>query len=376
MYSCSCEYKPTADTGDKDNETSCGSNNTEINVINEPISTLYVGSVISSDKEEITSSETTIIEIENDTSTTEPTISLTENEIISSKETTTTEEITVPLTTISTTLLPTTEQPSTTEIIIIPQQTAEPEFKKNVFTIIHSDFMPSDYLIDNMNTVIKNDKFRTGFYLKALDGTIEMFCNPTYEYSYDSTIKGAVALYVYKEIVSGNVNLDTYIGNETIGALLDKMLYESDNNAYHSLRNYFSNNKINNFTSSLGCKTFKISNQWASETPKDAGILWEEIYKFCNNSGDIGELFMSQLINAKWNFVSDALGKYTIPHKYGYTSDVFAENSLILKDEGRSYIFTYYTSGSYDNNILSQVIIILDEIMQEYDTYTSNDYNN
>ena len=292
----------------------------------------------------------------------ESTISSTDIEIISIVELTeaiTTAEPTEPPTT---TIL-------TTEAPIVTQLPTEPVYN-NIFSIIHDDFVPSDNLINEINKVIRNDKFRTGFYLKSLDGTLEMECNSTYQYYGDSTIKTAVALYVYKEVTAGRVNLDTYIGEEKISDLVCKMLEVSDNPAYHTLRNYFGRDKINNLTSSLGCKTFKISNEWANATPKDAGILWEGVYKFYNNSGEIGELFMSQLVNALWNAVSESLDyQYTIPHKYGYNNDVFAENSLILKDEGSSYIFTYYTLGSYNNNNLKQIIIILDEMMKEYDIY-------
>ena len=50
-----------------------------------------------------------------------------------------------------------------------------------------------------------------------------------------------------------------------------------------------------------------------------------------------------------------------------------SENCLILKDyadgepTGRSYIFTYYTSGGQNDNSLTEVVTLLDEIMTEYD---------
>ena len=304
-------------------------------------------------------------EIKTNVSATEP--------VISSIKTT--ETPTEALTSIIKTLIteaPTIEQTAEAKVIK-PQLLSEPIFTDNEFSVIHENFIPSENLINKINDVIKNDKYRTSFYLKSLDGTIEMGYNPAGEYYGDSTIKTTVALYIYNEVLEGRADLETPIGEETIGSLLDIMLHISDSGVYHILRDYFGKDKINKATEDLGCKTFKIYNQWAYATPIDAAILWEEVYRFINRSGEIGKLFMNQLINAQWNFVNDALGKYTVAHKYGNTDDVFAENCFVLKDKGRSYIFAYYSSSGYDyeNNILSQVINILDEIMIEYDNYSN-----
>ena len=259
----------------------------------------------------------------------------------------------------------TTESVAETKLIL-----KNPELmRKSMLEIFNSDFIPSEYLINNINELIKNDTFRTGFYLKSLDGSIEMGYNITQEYSYDSTIKTAVALYLYKEVLEGRVNLDEYIKNETIGGLIERMLITSDSDAYLILRNYFGKEKVNALTKSLGCTTFFIINDWGIETPKDAGILFEGVYKFCadENSGEIGELFLNQLIASHWNYIGEVFTQYTVAHKYGQTGNVFAQNCLILKDEGSSYIFTYYTSGGYNPNNSIQVFATLDEIMKEYD---------
>jgi len=287
----------------------------------------------------------------------------------------------------------TTEDISETEQVIIKKQISPPEpvtepltipapipepvpepIQKFMFTVMNSDFTPSEYLINDINEIIKNDTFRTGFYLKSLDGNIEMGHNITEKYSYDSTIKTAVALYLYKEVAENRIDLNEYINDETIGGLISRMLITSDSDAYLILRNHFGKEKINALTKSLGCKTFTIINDWGTETPVDAGILWEGVYKFCNDdrSGEIGKLFMNQLLTSHWNFIGDILPQYSVAHKYGQTNSVFAQNCFIFKEVGNSYIFTYYTSGGREPNNLSQVVTTLDEIMKEYDLYLEN----
>jgi len=264
----------------------------------------------------------------------------------------------------------TTKKPTTTTTTPPPVISQGPAFQKNAFSIIHADFTPSDALMQKMNHAIKNNAFRTSFYLESLDGSLKMGYNPDDEYFGASTIKVAVALYAYQEVAAGRADLNTRVGNETMGNLLSKMLDVSDNDAYKALRDYFGKDKINQLTANLGCRTFKIAPQWAQATPRDAAIVWRAVNHFCNSSGSTGTLLMNQLVNAKWNQVAEALGQYKIPHKYGYTNQppiVYAETCLVLKDQGRSYIFTYYTTGSDANNNLKEIVCTLDLMMKEYD---------
>ncbi|MCL2884068.1 MAG: class A beta-lactamase-related serine hydrolase [Oscillospiraceae bacterium] len=278
-------------------------------------------------------------------------------------------------TTLTTFQATSTSPATTTSVMAAATEAPAPRFQNNIFTMIDAiGFFPSTDLMTQMKAIINSDAYRTGFYLKSLDGgSIEMGYNPGGEYFGASTIKSAVALYIYREVAAGRMHLDAFIGIESIGSLLERMLNVSANDAYATLRDYVGSAKINALTSSLGCRTFQISSRgWAQATPIDAAILWQAIYDFCS-SCDTGKLFMDQLINAQWNEVKDALGDgYTIPHKYGYMTGslaVYSENSLILKTNGQSYIFTYYTTGTPTDNTLAGVVQLLDQMMIEYDIY-------
>jgi len=241
------------------------------------------------------------------------------------------------------------------------------------FFITRGDFTPSPALTERINSAIVGDVFRTGFYLEAIDGSVAMGYNPNLIFPGASTIKAAVALYAYREIEEGRVSFDEAIGGQTLGSLLDRMLRFSDNNAYHALRDRFGKENINVMLAELGCPAFilKPNYDWGSATPAQAAALWRGIYDFYANSGN-GALFIGQMAEAVNNYAMKALGKYTIPHKYGYMRDdypVFAVNCMVLKDEGRSYIYAYFTDADWDDNNLGEVLRALDEIMLEFDAF-------
>jgi hypothetical protein len=184
-----------------------------------------------------------------------------------------------------------------------------------------------------------------------------------------STIKTLVALFAYMEIYAERLCLDDRISNRRVGDMLAAMLYTSENQPFHILRDYFGVKALNGFAADLGLSSFRLNineNQWAMATAYCAARLWLAVYDFAHAS-DLGNLFLTQLKTARWNIVQTALPQRAVPFKYGLTDNIYAVNSIIMKDGGTSFIFTFYTTGSFADNIIPELVTTLDKIVREFD---------
>lgn len=207
-----------------------------------------------------------------------------------------------------------------------------------------------------------------------------------------SVVKVVYALYCFRCIDAGEAALDeilTYTeedlinGNGVIGGMgigarltLYDVLYHtintSDNEGYNMLHRRFGQSGCDAMTSALGCTTCRFSaTRWPRVSARDLALLWEEIYKYRNET-DCGSIFYDMLLNVDYmHFFRDATGHGTA-NKSGWNESACNESGIIYGD--RTYILVLLTEGSYytaDMNAFGDIVRAVDAMMSEYNRSVS-----
>lgn len=213
------------------------------------------------------------------------------------------------------------------------------------------------------------------FLLESTDGAVSIGYNTQARFFGASTVKLALALYLYTRSLQEPELLAQTTEGLTVAQHIEEMLHRSSNASYHALRTKFSpTDGFNAFVRAIGCPSFQIgANHWAYITAEEGVRLMKQCAAFFTK-GETGRLFEDQLRHALYNSVASALqneGKaYDCLHKYGYTEKIAAEIALVNRTDGASYYLTvlYDLGGSLDNwsQFTAAVTPALDAIMDEY----------
>ena len=180
-----------------------------------------------------------------------------------------------------------------------------------------------------------------------------------------STIKALDGLYIYSKAATGEINLDdkmTYTSKYNLASsfymtkhkygdkisvrdLVRYAITRSDNRAHQMLVDYIGAKKLKEYGLSLGATKTLVGDIFGSINVDDAIIYWQEINKFIENNGELGEELKSYFQEADQNYLSIPDEHVIALHKYGeyenYYHDigiVYADNPYIiaiLSTEGR-----------------------------------------
>lgn len=254
-------------------------------------------------------------------------------------------------------------------------------------------YQPSEELINKINYLNNNYYKDSGFYLVSLDGAISMGYNIDSSFAAASAVKGPYALYCYKEIDNGNGSLDelkTYesrfyvegsgvIMNSKFGTnySLEKILFEtincSDNIGYYMLQDRFPTSGYDAMLESFGCESMQLKgSQWGKINPREMLKIWNHIYEYKEQS-ELGSKFFDTLLNAKFNFIKNAIPDYEVAHKSGFNPHGRHDAGIVFGPT--PYLITVMTDGngsSDDINYMKNIVQTLDKVMVEYNNYKLN----
>lgn len=272
----------------------------------------------------------------------------------------------------------------------------EDEFLSDQIEIHNDNFKISDELQNRLDKVISAYPKNISFYGISLDGKISFGYNPDTCYSCASSIKAPYALYCYKQIETESVNYnDIVIYNKndylsgtgviknskktqyTIEELLYNTIYYSDNIAYGMLYKYFGVDGYNKMLEELGCSYLQLTpySKWGFASPREMALVWQEIYNYKDT--ETGSKFFETLLNAQYNFIKSALS-YDVAHKSGWSTRGYNDHGIVFADTPYiiSVMMPYPNDKDQDQKYFQDIVILCDEIMNEYNNYLKSQNNN
>lgn len=274
-----------------------------------------------------------------------------------------------------------------------PWTKPEPDIRNDIFgsglTVNNSTFRMSNDLCVRLNTALSQNGGRTvGFYVVDLQSKMTLGYNAKMSFRPACTVKAGLALYAYKEIEagrakfsdiwvyqkkhyvdrSGTIQYSPFGTKYTADDVLYRMINISDNVAYYMAQDYLGYQGYNKLVTSLGVNhTHWGYNTWGYLTPQELGLIWQEIYRYKDQSWYGAKLF-NIFLNAQFNFIKQGLySKYPVAHKSGWNDYSYNDGAIVLAE--RPYIMVIMTTpGDLNGNqaYLGRIARLLDEYMTEY----------
>jgi hypothetical protein len=247
----------------------------------------------------------------------------------------------------------------------------EEELFKNEYIYIDEENINScqnyqnnfDYLKTELKNVFLNSREVTSFLYYDISTGYTYSYNDNVEIPTASSIKAALAIYIFDQASLGKVSLDkqlTYTSTfysdrsvifknkkvdtkYTIKQLVEYSIINSDNTAYLMLLNEFNYKNVQAYWFNLGTTTtYKRSASWGTMTVKDGLIYMKRLYQFYRENDEYGPMLMSIFKKALFRHVDGpSLEKIEIAHKSGYTEE--AANDLDIIFDKNPFIFIVLT---------------------------------
>ena len=262
-----------------------------------------------------------------------------------------------------------------------------PEFSSGSLHIV-GDYTPSESAVGALNDAIAKFDRPTGIYAVDLSTGMTISYNANKKFAPASIIKVVYALYCCRQIDAGAASLDEMLtftqddyihGNGSIAKMgigakvsirdvLRYVIRTSDNEGYYMLLRRFGRKGCDEMLASIGVSTGKVStSRWPDITPRDYGRVWQEIFRYKDES-DTGMMLYELLISVDYmHFFRDALG-VTVANKSGWNETSYNEGGIVYGD--RIYVLVVLTSGSYytaDKKEYSAIVRAVDAMIKEYD---------
>lgn len=259
------------------------------------------------------------------------------------------------------------------------------------------------YTEEEKNEEIKRIEDELTDYLKKYDLSIKFVDIKTnYTYSYNekkvyyaaSTIKMLDALYIYRNALEGNLDLDStkkYTKNFKVAysaglekykigsmvSLRNLVKYAvtvSDNGAHQMLVNYIGFNNLKNYGNSLGAKNTLIGgDNFGQIDVNDSIIYLTELYNFIEENSNLSEELKSYFVESDENFLKDEENNIEAATKYGEYGNIFHNNGIVYAEN--PYLLSVLTNlgkkkGSSIIKIINQKIQKLqNEVFENHTSY-------
>ena len=194
---------------------------------------------------------------------------------------------------------------------------------------------------------------------------VDVKTNYTYSYNESkvyyaaSTIKMLDAIYIYRNALEGNLNLDStkkYTKNFKVAysAGLEKYkigdmvslrnlvkyaITVSDNSAHQMLVDYIGFNNLKKYGNSLGAKNTLIGgDNFGQIDVNDSIVYLSELYNFIEENSEFSEELKSYFIESDENFLKDEENGIKAATKYGEYGNFFHNNGIVYAEN------TYFLS--------------------------------
>lgn len=246
--------------------------------------------------------------------------------------------------------------------------------------------------IQRLNTVFNSRNNAVGFAYEDLNTGFSLGVRQDTKIFAASTTKAPLAIYAYKLIDDGRLNLNqryTYTSDYyatgtgiiknnpvnttyTLKELLDYSVMYSDNIAYLMLSNIIDKNEVKNYFSEKGAKYLYNSpnvsglyQMFGEITPNDGNIYMKELYNYTLKNTENSNSLLNSFKAASLNNIQVATN-HPVAHKYGWTSNYVSDMALVFDEN--PYVLTITTTmGNEDWSAF--VVNIASKIQEIHDLY-------
>lgn len=198
---------------------------------------------------------------------------------------------------------------------------------------------------DVTNTIAQYPSVQTGVSLIDLDSDTQTDLGETAVFTAASTTKVLTAATYMHEVEEGDASLATEIDGSTAQDLLQRMLNQSDNNAWYSLNDYLGKTELQSYAQTLGLTSYDPYNNVI--TAHDEAQLLVKLYKNELTSSSNTQLLLSFMQNTNnEDLIPAALPSgSTVYHKYGYL-DGELHDAAIISYQGHMFVLVIFTKNS------------------------------
>lgn len=173
-----------------------------------------------------------------------------------------------------------------------------------------------------------------------------------------SSIKAPYALFLCEtQFDTGDASIDDTLGESdlTLGSLVEAAVSESDNDAYHTLRNRFAGPAFGSWLDDLGIGNGFSREQFTpSYTARESALLWLRMYEYLNSDAPSAPWLRGLLENARVSFMRHAIGygDVSVLSKAGWydgegeNEDGFCDSGIV-SENGHDYLLTVMTNLPY-----------------------------
>lgn len=164
-----------------------------------------------------------------------------------------------------------------------------------------------------------------------------------------STNKLVTATYFLSQVDEGKESLSDSIQGQSPKTLLEKMIVNSDNDAWKTMNDYLGRENIQTYASSLGLSTYSVENNRISVT--DEAKLLSKIYDQDTLSKTNKTLLLSYMKKAdnRGYIVAAVPATDTVYHKAGYLKDR-VHDAAIIETGSEKYALVIFTKSSGQYN--------------------------
>ncbi len=242
-------------------------------------------------------------------------------------------------------------------------------------------------IVVQIETYLSTQKGTYGYSVLELDDGRSFGKRESTYYTAASTVKVAIATYVYDQIKTGKVSADkllTYTGadyeqgtgsiqHEKLGTkykisyLLERMIVVSDNVATNILMRYFGRSNIQNFLDKNGLTECKVSTN--DVTPRSMTKLLSLIYneKLIPSSSKNQLLSYMKKSITETRLVAGVPKEIEVAHKIGSWSGAISDVGIVFT-ENREYAIAVYSEGVAWGEATDNVIAQISKMIYDFET--------
>jgi beta-lactamase class A len=157
-----------------------------------------------------------------------------------------------------------------------------------------------------------------------------------------STAKLITAVTLLHEVEQGRSSLNKTIGGQKAGALLQDMIINSDNDAWHTLNDYLTHGTLKSYMDQSGLTQYDPDLN--TLLPSDMTLLMGKLYKnqLLNQTDTNLLLSYMRQANKQEYIVANVPSGYTVYHKAGWL-DGLMHDVAIISDGNRTITLSIYT---------------------------------
>ena len=235
-----------------------------------------------------------------------------------------------------------------------------------------SNTVDYDTLTSELQSIINQ---RSGLFASVavydLDGNKEITAGTSDAFTAASTTKVLTAVYFLRQVELGNAELDQDIDGESAQTLIQQMIQNSDNDAWHDLNEFLGESNKQAYAAAIGLSSYDADDN--TITASDEALLLKKMYEGKLINPAHKTLLLSYMQDTSdEDLIPAALpSSATIYHKYGY---LYGElhDAGIVSYKGHTFVLVIFTNNAHEASLedyssrVSLFHVLTDTVVRAY----------